>query len=49
MATNLPAQFGHVDFDDLDFGGDGLDDAELAAFDGALAELPRSEPPRSAE
>lgn len=44
MSTNLPGQFGHVDLDDLDFGAD---DDELAAFDGALAELPRSEPPRS--
>lgn len=42
---SLPGQFGHVDLDDLDLSCDAPD--ELDAFDSALAELPRSEPPRS--
>ncbi len=47
MSTvTLPGQFGYVDLDDLDLVSD--DDAdELHSFESALADMPRSEPPRS--
>jgi hypothetical protein len=41
-AAALPAQFGDVDLDDLDLRGDD----EIESFDSALAEMPRSAPPR---
>jgi hypothetical protein len=46
MSLALPDRFGHVDLDDLDLVGE-EEQEELAAFDGALESLPRSEPPRS--
>ena len=44
--ANLPGQFGHVDLDDLDLVSD-AEAEELHSFESALAEMPRSEPPRS--